>query len=170
MNQHDAATPLFVLYTPHVAHCPLQAPMEYIDKFFPLTAADDEGSCQQQTSASFCPLCNDPTPSWPAGKAYQCRGLYSSMVSYLDDSIGQVRAALQQKGMLNTTLIVLSSDNGGPIGLSESGSSNWPLRGGKYSEFEGTSRDTNPSAFPPLMSGARMVLRRRPKHLSSRLR
>ena len=39
--------------------------MAYINKFFPLTEADDEASCQEQTRSSFCPLCNDPTPDWP---------------------------------------------------------------------------------------------------------
>jgi len=32
---------------------------------------------------------------------------------------------------------VLTSDNGGPSDPIESGSNNWPLRGGKYSDFEG---------------------------------
>lgn len=34
------------------------------------------------------------------------------------------------------TLMVLSSDNGGPEVLAESGANNYPLRGSKYSEFE----------------------------------
>jgi hypothetical protein len=32
--------------------------------------------------------------------------------------------------------MVLSSDNGGPEVLAESGANNHPLRGSKYSEFE----------------------------------
>merc|ERR1712228_1028104 len=31
----------------------------------------------------------------------------------------------------------MSSDNGGPINMGENAANNWPLRGGKYSKFEG---------------------------------
>ena len=137
-----ATTPLFVLYTPHVAHCPLQSPQEYIDRFAPLTAGTDEPHCIQQTRPGFCPLCRGPTPTWPPGKPYPCRGLYSSMVSFLDDSLGMIVTKLQSRYMYENTLVILSSDNGGPLGLAESASTNHPLRGGKYSEFEGGIRST----------------------------
>jgi hypothetical protein len=35
------------------------------------------------------------------------------------------------------TLVVMSSDNGGPVDLAENAANNWPKRGGKYSLFEG---------------------------------
>ncbi len=143
VQEHDAkARPLFLLYTPHVAHCPLQAPEDKVNRFFALTADDDEGACKAQTQPSFCPLCEGPLPDWPAEREYQCRGLYSAMVSFLDDSIGSLVGALKDKGMYNDALIALSSDNGGPIGLQESGSNNWPLRGGKYADLEGGVRAT----------------------------
>ena len=130
-------TPLFLLYTPHVAHCPLQSPHEYIERFYPLTAHDDEGECEAQTSRSFCPRCSGPTPSWPPYKRYQCRALYSSMVAFLDESIGLLVDAMHNASLYDDSLIVLASDNGGPINLAESAANNWPLRGGKYSDFEG---------------------------------
>eukprot|EP01046_Picozoa_sp_COSAG06_P091416 COSAG06_NODE_37701_length_423_cov_0.720721_1_plen_51_part_10 len=34
------------------------------------------------------------------------------------------------------TLVVMSSDNGGPVDLAENAANNWPKRGGKYSLFE----------------------------------
>ena len=37
----DPSTPLLVFYAPHVAHCPLQVPKEYYDKFSFME--DDEG-------------------------------------------------------------------------------------------------------------------------------
>ena len=33
--------------------------------------------------------------------------------------------------------MIFSSDNGGPVRLAENAANNWPLRGGKYSNFEG---------------------------------
>lgn len=134
--------PLFILYTPHVAHCPLQAPDEYIERFAALTSGDDEGVCREQTRPSFCPLCVGPTPTWPTDKTYPCRAIYSSMVAYLDDALGTIIGEMRQAQLYDSSLVVLSSDNGGPIKLEESASSNHPLRGGKYSEFEGGVRAT----------------------------
>ena len=46
IEKHPPATPLLVFYAPHVAHCPLQVPKEYLDKFDYMT--DDEGKCSAQ--------------------------------------------------------------------------------------------------------------------------
>jgi len=46
--------------------------------------------------------------------------------------------ALKQKGLFENTLITFSSDNGGPIyGNGSAGANNYPLRGGKMSNWEG---------------------------------
>ncbi|GIX76170.1 arylsulfatase B [Caerostris extrusa] len=54
------------------------------------------------------------------------RRIYAGMVESLDDSVGKIFEALSQKDMLQKTIIVISSDNGG---AAEPGSSsNWPQR------------------------------------------
>lgn len=51
------------------------------------------------------------------------------MLSVLDDSIGNLTAALKRSGMYNNTIIVFTTDNGGPAaGFSSNYASNWPLR------------------------------------------
>jgi len=51
------------------------------------------------------------------------------MLSALDDSIGNVTQALYHRGMLNNTVIIFSTDNGGPAdGYNRNDASNWPLR------------------------------------------
>jgi len=122
---HDASRPLFLVYTPHIAHCPLQVPADWLARF---TEADDEAECQQQTTYIF--------PGSTA-KDYRCRNQYRAMVALLDAALGNITDALKAKGMWEDTLMVLSSDNGGPMAVSESGSTNFPLRGAKYSPFEG---------------------------------
>ncbi len=59
---------------------------------------------------------------------------YAAMVTCMDDAIGRVVEALGERGMRDETLILFSSDNGGPASL---GANNGPLRGGKGSLYEG---------------------------------
>lgn len=51
------------------------------------------------------------------------------MVAALDDAVGNVTAALDAKGLLDNTLIIFSTDNGGPAsGFDMNHACNWPLR------------------------------------------
>lgn len=62
------------------------------------------------------------------------------MLSKLDESVGRVVEALQNKGMLKDSIIVFSTDNGGPpAGFNLNAASNWPLRGTKNTLWEGRS-------------------------------
>ncbi|XP_077512471.1 arylsulfatase B-like isoform X2 [Amblyomma americanum] len=69
------------------------------------------------------------------------RTVYAGMVDAMDQSIGSVFQALSEAGMLDNTVVVFSSDNGGaPWGLHASRSFNWPLRGVKGTLWEGGTR------------------------------
>ncbi len=57
---------------------------------------------------------------------------YLRMIHHMDEGIGQLVAALRREGLLDNTLIVFTSDNGG-----ERFSNNWPLVGGKMDLTEG---------------------------------
>ena len=73
------------------------------------------------------------------------RQTYSAMVHAVDEQIGRIIAALDKAGMLENTIIVFSSDNGGPITL---GATNGLLRGGKGSLYEGGVRAAAFAAWP----------------------
>ncbi|CAN7944862.1 unnamed protein product, partial [Ixodes hexagonus] len=65
------------------------------------------------------------------------------MVDAVDESIGAVFQALGDAGMLDNTIVVLSSDNGGlPFGFESNRGFNFPLRGGKGTLWEGACRAT----------------------------
>jgi len=55
----------------------------------------------------------------------KARRVYAAMVSAMDDAVGAVVAAFEERGMWNDTLLVFSTDNGGHRG----DANNYPLRG-----------------------------------------
>lgn len=63
------------------------------------------------------------------------RRTYAGMLAALDEAVGQIAEALDEKGIRNDTLILFSSDNGGPAPGRVT--SNGPLRGAKATLYEG---------------------------------
>jgi arylsulfatase B len=61
------------------------------------------------------------------------RALYAAKANHVDTMVGDVLAALRAAGLLENSLIILTSDNGGPL----QNANNWPLKGGKWSNWEG---------------------------------
>ena len=64
------------------------------------------------------------------------RRYYHAMVNYLDDVVGDLVSALKNRGMWDNLLLVTSSDNGGPV-YPGGGANNYPLKGGKMSDWQG---------------------------------
>lgn len=62
--------------------------------------------------------------------------VYAAMIRALDRSVGRVLDALEERGLTENTLVIFTSDNGGPgyIGLKDI---NKPFRGWKITQFEG---------------------------------
>jgi len=132
LADHDQSTPLFLTYASKIVHYPQQAPVEYQEKFSFITDVDN-------------------------------RRMYHAMVNFLDDQLLNITTTMKNLGMWDNTLMVLSSDNGGYVGSNnggcnssgsagspgtdwghgtacfngEAGANNYPLRGGKYSMWEG---------------------------------
>ena len=75
--------------------------------------------------------------------------VYAAMIRALDRSVGRIMAKLEQEGLADNTLIVLSSDNGAPGYLGLEGL-NAPYRGGKGNFFEGGIRVPLLARWPSL--------------------
>lgn len=110
----------FFLYMAHpLIHSPLQAPEELIQKY----------------------EAKEPT-------LIQSHAIYAAMMEMLDDSIGAFIDGLKERGLMDNTLIIFTSDNGGMTGPTKANpeldgymlgeiTNMYPLRGSKVQLWEG---------------------------------
>lgn len=64
-------------------------------------------------------------------------GRYGDVVEEIDWSVGRIRAALEEAGVAENTLVVFTSDNGPWLTMDDHGGSAGPLRDGKGTTYEG---------------------------------
>ncbi len=98
------------------------------------------------TNAVHGPLLSPEEYQAPYEKLPKNRKQLAGMTAALDEAVGQIVAALAEKGLLENTLIIFSSDNGGPSWNRTS--RNEPLRGGKSDIYEGGMRLCACAAWP----------------------
>ncbi|XP_017883014.1 arylsulfatase B-like [Ceratina calcarata] len=85
------------------------------------------------------------------------RRKYARMVTELDESLGRIVHALGDRGMLRESIILFLTDNGAAsIGKSRNWGSNYPLRGTKYTLYEGGVRGVAAIWSPRLQKTARV--------------
>ena len=99
--------PLFLYLAYQALHTPLQVPPEYLALY-------------------------KSKPGWN-----DARKTYAAMLTAVDDGIAAVVKTLQEEGLWENTLMIITTDNGAPGGQ---GGSNTPLRGYKMQTYEGAVR------------------------------
>ena len=58
------------------------------------------------------------------------RRIFAAMLYKLDESVGKVVKALTDNKMIEDSIIIFTTDNGGPAsGFNQNAASNWPLKG-----------------------------------------
>eukprot|EP00301_Raphidiophrys_heterophryoidea_P006724 c12689_g1_i2.p1 GENE.c12689_g1_i2~~c12689_g1_i2.p1 ORF type:complete len:682 (-),score=147.68 c12689_g1_i2:272-2317(-) len=96
------------------------------------------GFLELSFAAPHDPLQPDPAhiaPGTPCGNIRnRRRRFYCGLVAGVDEAVGQVVQALKDQNMLEHTIIVFHSDNGGSPGV---GGFNYPLRGQKATPYQG---------------------------------
>jgi len=121
----SAEDPFFLYFAYHVPHTPIQGRPDLVEKF------------QQKVRPGLTH--RNPT--------------YAAMVASLDESVGRIVSRLEQNHLLDNTLVVFISDNGGltqRYGMHDGFTENLPLRRGKGSAYEGGRR------VPAIVSGVRV--------------
>ncbi|KXX69323.1 hypothetical protein AVL50_19975 [Flammeovirga sp. SJP92] len=114
--ENSKEQPFYLQFNFYNVHTPLQAKPEKVEKYQHLIENGKGGKHHQ-----------NPT--------------YAAMVEHVDDAVGQIVDKLEKEGILDNTIIVLSSDNGGlELKTNKKGrkpKSNYPYRAGKGNFYEG---------------------------------
>ncbi|MDC0584205.1 sulfatase [Bacteroidales bacterium] len=76
------------------------------------------------------------------------RGLYGDVIEEIDYHMGQLLNHLKTSGLDKNTLVIYASDNGPWLDMKKAGGSAEPLRGGKFSNYEGGVRVPGIFWFP----------------------
>lgn len=117
--EEEEKKPWFLYLAFQNIHWPLQAPDEYVSLY------------ENNTGNSI-------------GRKIVC-----AMAKQLDDAVGTVTNTLDELGLWENTLVIFSSDNGGPTHRDEATeSNNYPFRGGKNTLYQGGIR------LPTIIKGA----------------
>ncbi|KAJ0179606.1 hypothetical protein K1T71_005318 [Dendrolimus kikuchii] len=89
------------------------------------------------------------------------RRKFAGVMTKLDESVGKVVESLQAHGLLDNSIIVFSTDNGGAAaGFNDNAASNFPLRGVKNTLWEGGVRGAGLLWSPLLQEKARAAFQR----------
>ena len=95
LEQHDADQPFFLYFASPIPHVPLQAPVEFVEKYR-MKIGPEEPYLGDQ---GYFP---NRTP----------RAAYAAMVSYLDHQVGEIWGKIMELGLDENTIIFFTSDNG----------------------------------------------------------
>lgn len=98
LDHKDPQRPFFAFLNYFDAHAPYTPPKPFDSKF---------GS----TRPSFNPRIK-PSESWPAAEVQAQLDTYDGAIAYLDDQLGLLFDDLQRRGLLENTLVIVTSDHG----------------------------------------------------------
>ncbi|WNJ20322.1 sulfatase [Pontibacter sp. G13] len=121
----SADTPFFAMLSFYAVHGPIQTTEEKWAKY------RDKAEQQGIAESGF-----EMEKKLPI-RQYQDNPVYAGLVESMDDAIGEVLNTLEETGMMDNTLIIFTSDNGGVASGDAFSTSNAPLRGGKGYQWEG---------------------------------
>ena len=120
-----------IVWAPKVIHYPLMVPEDTYNQFSWMDSTTDETWCNATTPYIYPSNNSESIP-------YSCRRQGWSLLSYFDQSFANVIQTIKSiPNLWESTLLIVSSDNGSPLDLSEAGGNNYPLRGAKYSVWQG---------------------------------
>lgn len=147
IDRQSDKTPFFLYLSHYAVHTQVQGKPEDVDYF-----RHKPGAGKSDPSVNNAE--NDPYKKWPADyRAKKNNPHLAAQLRQIDNGVGSIIRKLNEKGLLDNTLLVFTSDNGGEATIT----SNAPLRDGKSSQYEGGLRIAKIVYFPAKVPGGRVV-------------
>jgi arylsulfatase A len=147
IDRQNKKTPFFLYLSHYAVHTHVQGKPEDVDHFRSKPGAGTSAPSKNNPE-------NDPYKKWPADYwANKNNPHLAAQLRDIDTGVGAIVAKLKEKGLLDNTLIVFTSDNGGENNVT----SNAPLRDGKSSQYEGGLRIAKIVYFPAKIPQGKVI-------------
>ncbi|HPR83398.1 MAG TPA: arylsulfatase [Pontiellaceae bacterium] len=121
LREYKGEAPWFLKFSLHRPHCPLDPPRRLVDKYLQKTLpspavgpwaekayGEAVGSMQQAPKAAI--------GHFPDKEIHESRAAYYASIEYVDEKIGEVLEVLKERGELENTFILFTSDHGDMMG------------------------------------------------------
>ncbi len=129
--ERNSRRPFFLLLSHYAVHNMLHGEPERVDYF------RSKPECSHSAPSKGNPE-NDPYKKWPADYMAKPHNPHlAAQLKVIDEGVGMIVRKLKELGIDENTLVIFTSDNGGPVSVTDNG----PLRGGKGSLYEGGTRE-----------------------------
>lgn len=131
IERRSADEPFFLYLSHYAVHTTLHGKPEDVEYFRRKAQAG-------KSAPSAGNKANDPYKKWPADfRAERNNPHLAAQLREIDRGVGAILAKLEEKGLLENTIVVFTSDNGGELSVT----TNAPLRAGKSHLYEGGIRE-----------------------------
>ncbi|AWI10471.1 sulfatase [Ereboglobus luteus] len=152
LRNRDKTRPFLLYHSFYQVHTPLQAPAALVEKYkakaikLGLDHGENFGEEEQ---------------AWQSTQPRRVRirqnhAVYAAMVESMDAAVGRILDELARQGLLESTLVIFTSDNGGLSTSEGHPTCNLPYRGGKGWLYEGGLRVPCIARLPGAVHGGRV--------------
>ena len=139
-KQKPAEKPFLACFALFDVHVPLMAPQATVEYFEQKRQSMNLGDEFGEEGAS-------------KARLNQSHAVYAAMIKTMDEAVGIVIKQLEAQGLMDDTIILFTSDNGGLATAEGSPTSNLPLRAGKGWAYEGGLRVPQIAVIPGVTRG-----------------
>lgn len=146
INDSDG-TPFFMNMWFYSVHTPIHAKPEKIRKYEEKAKAMGLDQKQAIVEGDYFP-CEHKKTKRIQRRVIQSNPKYAAMIESLDENVGKILDALDQRGIANDTIVMFTSDNGGLSTAETSPTCNAPLGEGKGWMYEGGVREPLLARWP----------------------